>query len=486
MGKIEKVDIDYSDPHNYEYLIKNFISTLIPIKIDNDSWDRAEFFHYSESKNSVSSQKKFDIDIKLESADNKHFLIFTSNENKLKLPIKDINYKFTICGAIKEIHNAMVSIPLEHKNRTFSEQYIDSIYNSSVQIGICSWLHNNLIGGGKENSYNEQTVEKKGVLFYKIIDSFEEWAQKTYEGNSVSFGILIDRNDMNSNDTNIEYLSFIKSNDFAPITNIPNSLIKLDKNGYIKEYISIDEKNCDIDYIKHPIQLREIVKICNKNLKSSKSYIAILLLTNSEIVIIKNDVIEWVKRNGRWFNYNDEYLKKCLEDTLKDNSNLINHFYSAILNLSFAKTGGCLTIIKKEKLNDFKGKFNNDNWFDNLELSEEYIQNKLNGIDKESKPFYVSKINKRNTIKNLVKATNFCNINQQLLLELASMDGASIIDEEGKIIAFSSIVNLTLRGDGGGRSAAAKSLSMYGISVKVSTDGYFEIYENGNIIYSLK
>lgn len=73
----------------------------------------------------------------------------------------------------------MVSIPLEHKKQKFSEQYIDSIYKSSVQIGICSWLHNNLIGS-KKNKYfnNKQTVKEKGVLFYKIIESFEEWAQK--------------------------------------------------------------------------------------------------------------------------------------------------------------------------------------------------------------------------------------------------------------------------------------------------------------------
>lgn len=485
MGKIKNVDLDYSNPYNYEYLIRNFISTLIPIKIDNDSWDNADFFHFSKVKG---SDKKFDIDIKLESANNKHFLVFTSNENKLKLPIKDINCKLTICGATKEIHNAMVSIPLEHKKQKFSEQYIDSIYKSSVQIGICSWLHNNLIGS-KKNEYfnNKQTVKEKGVLFYKIIESFEEWAQKTYEGNNVSFGILIDRNDMDSNNTNIEYLNFIKTNEFAPITNIPNSLIKLDKNGYIKDYISINNKNCKIDCHKHPIQLREIVKICNKNLVSDKSYIAILLLKNSEIVIIKNDIVEWVKRNGRWFNYNDEYLKKCFEtSSLKQNSNLINHFYSAILNLSFAKTGGCLTIIKKDKLMDFKNKFNNDNWFDNLELNEEDLQNKLSNISKELKPFYESKITKRNTIKKLVKTNKFCDVGQQLLLELASMDGASIIDEDGNIIAFSSIVNLTERGDGGGRSAAAKSLSLYGVSVKVSTDGYFEVYENGKIIYSLR
>lgn len=72
MGKIKKVDLDYSNPYNYEYLIRNFISTLIPIKIDNDSWDNAEFFHFSKVKG---SDKKFDIDIKLESANNKHFLV---------------------------------------------------------------------------------------------------------------------------------------------------------------------------------------------------------------------------------------------------------------------------------------------------------------------------------------------------------------------------------------------------------------------------
>ena len=115
--------------------------------------------------------------------------------------------------------------------------------------------------------------------------------------------------------------------------------------------------------------------------------------------------------------------------------------------------------------------------------------NLLKRLDKLTNPlekeFYNKKIEKLDILKKIAN-NNFYSLDERLLLELSSMDGAIIIDSNGKILAISSIVDLKKRGEGGGRSAAAKTLSEYGIAIKISEDGYVEMYYEEKIIYSIK
>ena len=50
-------------------------------------------------------------------------------------------------------------------------------------------------------------------------------------------------------------------------------------------------------------------------------------------------------------------------------------------------------------------------------------------------------------------------------------DGAVVIDYDGKILAVGAIIKIEAGSSGGGRLAAAKTLSNYGISIKISNDG---------------
>jgi DNA integrity scanning protein DisA with diadenylate cyclase activity len=58
---------------------------------------------------------------------------------------------------------------------------------------------------------------------------------------------------------------------------------------------------------------------------------------------------------------------------------------------------------------------------------------------------------------------------------MIGIDGATIVDYEGKILAVGAILNIsqeeTLSAGGGARLAAAKVLSEYGYSLKISEDG---------------
>lgn len=66
------------------------------------------------------------------------------------------------------------------------------------------------------------------------------------------------------------------------------------------------------------------------------------------------------------------------------------------------------------------------------------------------------------------------------------VDGACIIDIKGNVCACGAIIKNDSGSTGGGRGAASKKLSEYGFSIKISTDGYIELYINRNLKYSIK
>ena len=484
-----KVELDYNNQYNYEYMIRHHISKHIPIFITDEDWYSAQMYHYS------GEGKKFDINIKIEENEGKYEIVFTSQDNKLILPVKTLRKQINIDSAVKNIHEAMINIPITRKNHVFSKQYIDALYNSSIQVGICKWLQSFFRGTNEKEKDGslDKILDDRGVLFYDILKKYDDWSTKTYEGRFVSFGIMIEIADQSKITSSIKVLDILNNNDFAPVVEVPSSLVKINYKGEVIDYCSnlqVDN-NKKYNYYFHPLQLREYLKICRSNLSNDKSkYICLLLTANSEIAILENDKLIWLKKNNCWQNFEYTYFFNIMNGCLPElKESAIKKIYYNILNTTFAKTGGCISIIDSKNLEDFTKKFIISNWFDYIPNSiedEKNLDDYINSLEEEKKKSYDNKIKKKEIIINLLKKKSFFDIDSRLLLELISMDGATIIDIEGNIMAVSSIVDLLDRASGGGRSAATKSLSSYGVSIKISTDGYFEIYHKKIMVYSNK
>ncbi|MEW4108344.1 DNA integrity scanning protein DisA nucleotide-binding domain protein [Bacillus thuringiensis] len=74
-------------------------------------------------------------------------------------------------------------------------------------------------------------------------------------------------------------------------------------------------------------------------------------------------------------------------------------------------------------------------------------------------------------------------VSKQLILELASVDGALVLDNSGRVLAFGAIINShkDANGEIGARSTAALSAHLYGLKVfKVSSDGEIVLYQHNN------
>jgi hypothetical protein len=82
----------------------------------------------------------------------------------------------------------------------------------------------------------------------------------------------------------------------------------------------------------------------------------------------------------------------------------------------------------------------------------------------------------------LLPSDKVISLGPSTLAMLASIDGATLINRKGELMAYGAIISSRPKGSEGARSAAALELSNKGFVIKVSADGPIALYEGGREI----
>ena len=353
------------------------------------------------------------------------------------------------------------------KKIKFSDAQIQNNQLYAVQKGLCNWIL------GRENA----SVEK-------LFDILNKWSVKTYEGKKVTFGFIINPNVVSCFDNVFgDWLDYLQEDFSATLTDSIHSVIELDKNCNFNNYLSLTENNIINSLSINNFLPIRFCGIVQNYVKDNK--IGVFLLTSGDIILSKNQRICFVKRNLCWLNFSYEsFVNSCsmFVSQYLINDKLVENIYASMLDVSFSHTGGIIAVVT-----DIKELTNGSNSILDAcdDLTNNYTLEKLSEklLNKEEK---TKRLLKRKILNTLSRKKQFIDIDRKLRSELISMDGACIIDTKGQVCAFGAIIQNDKGSSGGGRGAAAKKLSKYGMAIKISTDGYIEIYINESLKYSIK
>ncbi|MBE6946319.1 MAG: hypothetical protein E7459_09580 [Ruminococcaceae bacterium] len=372
------------------------------------------------------------------------------------------------------------------KNQTgFSEAQYCEIYRMAVQRGICKWLI-----GGRDYPCAEE-------LFSKL----EKWSVKTYEGKKVTFGFVINPDVLSNAEEKVDlgnWLDFMEEDHAALLTDCIHSVIELDGNCDFYRYLSISSEDCiPQTSLSEKVPLR-FTQVILKYVTGKR--IGIFLLNNGDIVLAKHESVCFVRRNLRWLNLSYEAFRNSLEGFAKKSPDISDQLYKSIfasvLDVSFSHAGGIIAVVGGGKWEQSVGdkKILNPcdnllNGADNETLRQAYLKDESGCVQEElerhSKEIR-KRLHKRTMMKKLTGGKVFQKLDRKLRGELIAMDGACILNHAGEVYSFGAIIQNDSGSTGGGRGAAAKKLSTYGMAVKISTDGYIELYVDGEERYAIK
>ncbi len=326
-----------------------------------------------------------------------------------------------------------------------------------------------------------------------VIQELDKYARKTYEGHTISFGIVINEyNNCSERVDTLYYANLFKRDFFTVISNGMQSCIEIDKEGYLLGHVMF-EKLRFVPTIS-PYDYIGVAKYCNEK------RVGIILLDSGEILLFKNHELMYSKKRGIWCSYcHDEIIQLLSNRTTHTIKEIRKAIYFTALDCSFSGNGGCLAYVNKDELENALTHIDINDIMD-----EKYFNIKKQQLLEESRKLYnldkkppieedisyqdyikTRSLTKSDALKQCIAGRKFHELNRKLRQELTAIDGATIIDFDGTIIAIGAIIQIEAGSSGGGRLAAAKTLAKYGVSIKISADGIMQAFikdrKNNNI-----
>lgn len=360
-------------------------------------------------------------------------------------------FKHFEIAIIKSIIEEMSKIYLNRVAREYSKQ-IEHIIKEKA---ICKSITNNY-----------KTLQN-------IISTLANWGMRTYEGSHASFGLILSSKKAKETNENLNINNFLNKDFSALLSDGTDTFMEISADGYLINYLT-SQKNYKENLLV-PYEYLKMANLC------TGSKIGICLLPDGDILIFKNKMLTFAKRSGNWVCFTHQVIIDKLADRLGDGEEIRKEIYLSSLDTSFNKCGGCIVhVSNNEKFNVLKHINPADVLVEDCynhimeenrsksffaELTEESSYTPFSDFIKEDKC-----VKTANLIK-IIRGRKFHELGRKLRLELMGIDGATIVDYDGTIIAVGAIIKIEAGSSGGGRLAAAKILSNYGISIKISNDG---------------
>ncbi len=347
------------------------------------------------------------------------------------------------------------------------DNYISILQSHAIEKAICSTL--------AEDPDTTSTL-------LAMVEEIDKWASRTYEGKPVALGIIINQSVDYHNDTNkIKFSKIIEQDFFALLSDGKHSYVEFDKRGNLMGYVQLAKIKIAPTITPYDYEL--VARYCNER------RIGLILTRSGDLLVFKNRQLLYAKRRGVWNVYSHDEVIQLLSGKKQNYSlkEIRKSIYYTALDGSFAYDGGCLVYLEKGQAENALTHINvhdilNEKYYELKKEQEIENAGKLYNLQTLStvEALYSSpydefliqqKCHKAMALRNIIAGKPFHELNRRLRKELVSMDGATIVDFDGTIIATGAILKIEAGSEGGGRLAAARTLAKYGISIKISQDG---------------
>ncbi len=344
-----------------------------------------------------------------------------------------------------------------------NKTYFPVLQNHVIEKSICKSL--------SVNSY--QTC-------LKIVSEMTKWCNRTYEGQRALFGFLICNVKAPKNvNPNLHISKILNENFGAVLADGVSTCLKLSSDGYLLNYLSVpDAKDQNLSA---PQEYIDMANLC------TGSRVGIALSKTGDVLLFHQKNLVFAKKCGVWSRYShEEIINRIADNTSEQSAETRRAIYLSALDVSYARTGGCVVhldegeevnVLRHIDISDlliekyYNAKFEqNYNALVSANVPEEMLPKKEVFTEFVTK----SKSTKTANIINMINGRRFSELGRKLRQELLSVDGATIINHDGEVMAVGAIILIEGGGFSGGRLAASKTLSRYGVALKISADGQIQ------------
>lgn len=282
----------------------------------------------------------------------------------------------------------------------------------------------------------------KAKYLLAVIDQMALWGTRLYEGAPIASAIGLDPDKAGSSKIS---LASVTNNDFgAVLSNGFDTLLVFDGDLRFSRHEVLDPSISGNGTC--PWRHAAIAEWTS----GGDGRVAVVLNRLGEILTFRDGQLLFARRGGVWhFLTHDPVIRQM---GVPKNEAIRRAIYETALDASFARTGACLGVVRAGAGRSWEGTISKEDQL-TLGLSD-----------------------KARTMSKIIRGRKFHNLERTLRQELVAIDGATVINHEGEVLAVGAILKIDGGSTGGGRTAAAKKIARLGLGIKVSQDGGITAY----------
>jgi hypothetical protein len=295
-----------------------------------------------------------------------------------------------------------------------------------------------------------------------LFISLHALSEQTYENKSLSFGCLIESAKSGKQKTAIFPSDFLfTKKKYRALSDGFRTAYKVSGDGHILDFLDLDSLHSP-SLTAHNYYPDWGALIAQAS-RGSKCGVA--LTRQGDILVFDGGTLRFTHRHGRWQYWNHNHVVNLLCDRAKAQrvspkvkNSVIAAAYVAALDISFRRSGGLIVVLHNErKLRQI------------VRAGDAIADNKSAGADAD--------------FDSVIEGRLIQQLSTRILVELASLDGAIVVSNRGRILAYGSILDPKkigrARASEGSRTKAATGASNYGLAFKISADGGIEVFHEG-------
>lgn len=307
-----------------------------------------------------------------------------------------------------------------------------------IRAHMCRAIARALAGSGDANKALRKTI-------VDVIIQYESWAEQTYEGRRISAALGIDAS--KNTPTGVSLLDVYHEDFGTVLAGGLETFLTVSANGFIHSYEPFPTNAPQISALFAPVRFARLAEW------TEGGRIGIGLNRNGEILVFKNKVLVFCKRRGSWHHFTHEAVIRRISLKKAIPANVCAAIYESSLDVSFARSGGCIAVVRRTKLDEFLSS--------DVVAEDDLI---ANGDGTKAK-----------CLRQIV-GKPFHKLDRRLRADILAMDGATVLSNKGEVLAAGAIVKVPAGSSGGGRLAATKALARFGLALKISSDGAIRVY----------
>lgn len=293
------------------------------------------------------------------------------------------------------------------------------------------------------------------------FDAIHELAEQTYENRPVTLGAILDPHKAPVGGTPVFPRGLLESKKYKALSDGFRTAYHVATDGHLAGFVELahfDERTLSERHY-YPSWSAEMASA------SRDGRCGICLTRQGDILVFDQGTLRFSYRYGQWQYWNHNHLIDLLKNRARAPKvspstigKVVAAVYRAALDVSFRRSGGLFVVLH-----------NRHDLSKIVRPGDELGSAERKGADRQ--------------FDGLLDGRTIQSLPREVVVELASLDGAVVVNNSGSVRAFGAVLRPKkkgrLKGTEGSRTQAAIGSSNYGLAVKISSDGAITVYHGG-------